>query len=217
MPSSAKKETDPAQYPTAAPWIPARPSLARLRDSARACQGCPLYARATQTVFGEGSARAKVVFVGEQPGDKEDLEGRPFVGPAGQMLDRALEQAGIPRAQVYVTNAVKHFRWKPAGKRRLHDKPRAGEIRACRPWLVAELGVLKPRVVVCLGATAAQALLGPQFRVTRERGKFLATEFAPWLMATVHPSSLLRIPDAEERAAAFAEFVRDLGGIRAKL
>jgi uracil-DNA glycosylase len=192
---------------TAAPLIPSRPSLTKLRDAAAGCKACPLWQSGTQTVFGEGGAHADVVFVGEQPGDREDLEGRPFVGPAGQLLDRALEEAGIDRKQVYVTNVVKHFKWKPQGKRRIHQKPNWREIAACRPWLDAEVAVLKPRVLVCLGATAAQALLGRDFRVSRQRGELVESPLAPKAIATVHPSSILR---AEDRDLQFKEFVRDL-------
>lgn len=164
----------------------------------------------TQTVFGEGPPRAKLMFVGEQPGDREDRAGHPFVGPAGMLLDRALVEAGIDRGEVYVTNAVKHFKWEPRGKRRIHKKPRASEIEACRPWLESEIAVIKPELVVCLGATAAQALLGKGFSVLRQRGKILRSVLAPRVMATVHPSSLLRAPDDKERHAQMARFVRDL-------
>lgn len=195
---------------TAAPLIPPRPTLRLLREAAAGCRACPLWKTGTQTVFGEGPADARVVMVGEQPGDREDLEGRPFVGPAGRLLDQALVAAGIDRTEVYVTNAVKHFKWEPAGKRRLHKKPNAREIGACRPWLEAELDVLAPAVLVALGATAAQALRGPQFRVTRDRGKvFKDIPSAGAFVATVHPSSILR-GDPAEREAALAELVKDL-------
>jgi uracil-DNA glycosylase family protein len=194
---------------TAAPLIPPRPTLKSLREIAAGCRACPLWKRGTQTVFGEGPARARILMVGEQPGDREDVSGRPFVGPAGQLLDRALVEAGIERTDVYVTNTVKHFKWVPAGKRRLHQKPNAREIAACRPWLEAELAVIKPAVVVALGATAAQALAGPQFRVTRDRGKIFSFPWAQQFLATVHPSSLLRMP-GEDRAAALQQFVADL-------
>jgi len=187
--------------------IPERPTLEGLREAAAGCKACPLWENATQTVFGEGAAGADVVFVGEQPGDREDLEGRPFVGPAGKLFDEALVEARIDRSQVYVTNVVKHFKWKPQGKRRIHQKPNWREIAACRPWLDAELAVLKPRVLVCLGATAAQALLGRDFRVSRQRGELVDSPLAPKAMATVHPSSILR---AEDRDTQFREFVRDL-------
>jgi uracil-DNA glycosylase len=192
---------------TAAALIPPRPTLKKLRETASGCQACPLWESGTQTVFGEGAAHADVVFVGEQPGDREDLEGRPFVGPAGQLLDRALAEAEIDRSQVYVTNVVKHFKWKPQGKRRIHQKPNWREIAACRPWLDAEVAVLKPRVLVCLGATAAQALLGRDFRVSRQRGELVHSPLAENAIATVHPSSILR---AEDRDLQYQEFVRDL-------
>jgi DNA polymerase len=192
---------------SAASLIPERPTLDALREAAAGCKACPLWENATQTVFGEGAAEAGVVFVGEQPGDREDIEGRPFVGPAGKLFDEALVEARIDRSQVYVTNVVKHFKWKPQGKRRIHQKPNWREIAACRPWLDAELAILKPRVLVCLGATAAQALLGRDFRVSRQRGELVDSPLAPKAMATVHPSSILR---AEDRDTQFREFVRDL-------
>lgn len=203
-----------AEPMTAAPFVPDSRSLKTLRTAARSCRGCPLWKLGTQTVFGEGPAHARVLMVGEQPGDREDLEGRPFVGPAGRLLDEALVGAGIDRDLVYVTNAVKHFKWEPAGKRRLHKKPSAREIAACRPWLDAELEALHPDVVVALGATAAQDLMGPQFRVTQSRGKvFRDLTFGSVavgaFVATVHPSSILR-GDPEERAADLAAFVGDL-------
>ena len=190
--------------------IPDDPSLSSLREAAAECRACPLWEKATQTVFGEGPARAKVLLVGEQPGDQEDLEGRPFVGPAGRLLDEALQEAGIDRRQAYLTNVVKHFKWEPRGKRRIHEKPREREILACRPWLEAEIAVVKPRVIVALGATAAQALFGKQFRVTRQRGELIASSFAPVAMATVHPSSVLRAPDEQSRKSARQSFVTDL-------
>ena len=192
---------------SAAPLIPARPTIKKLREAAAGCKACPLWESGTQTVFGEGAAHADVVFVGEQPGDREDVEGRPFVGPAGRLLDRALVEAEIDRSQVYVTNVVKHFKWKPQGKRRIHQKPNWREIAACRPWLDAEVAVLKPRVLVCLGATAAQALLGKDFRVSRRRGEVVDSPLADKAIATVHPSSILR---GENRELEFDEFVRDL-------
>ena len=195
---------------TAAPLVPERPTLPKLRAAAAGCQACDLWERGTQTVFGEGEARAEVIFVGEQPGNDEDLAGRPFVGPAGQLLDKALAEAGIDRRKVYVTNVVKHFKWVPQGKRRIHQKPNAREIAACRPWLDAEIALLEPKVVVCLGATAAQALLGRQFRVTQHRGELLRTPLARYMAATVHPSSILRAPDDESRHAAMKDFVADL-------
>jgi DNA polymerase len=195
---------------TAAALVPARPTLARLVAAAARCRACPLWARATQTVFGEGPSGARVVLVGEQPGSEEDREGRPFVGPAGRLLDRALGEAGIERREVYVTNVVKHFKWEPRGKRRIHQKPTAREIAACRPWLEAELRVLRPTVLVCLGATAAQALLGPRFRVSTERGRLVDSPLAPFVLATVHPSSVLRAPDEATRRRELERFVVDL-------
>jgi len=195
---------------TAAPLVPPRPTLAKLRAAAAGCTACPLYKTGTQTVFGEGLAGARAVFLGEQPGDSEDRLGRPFVGPAGKLLDRALLEAGIDRKLVYVTNAVKHFKWEPRGKRRIHAKPNWSELAACRPWLDAELAVVKPRVLVCLGATAAQSLLGRDFRVTRRRGEWIESELAAHVTATVHPSSILRQRDDESRHAAMEAFVADL-------
>jgi uracil-DNA glycosylase len=189
-------------------------TLEQLTEAARGCGACHLWENATQTVFGEGSSDAEIVFVGEQPGDKEDLEGRPFVGPAGLLFDDALEQAGIDRSRTYVTNVVKHFKWQPRGKRRIHQKPNAAEIAACRPWLDAELTLLKPKVLVCLGATAAQALLGRQFRVSKDRGVPVESDLAPVVMATVHPSSILR---SDDREAEMALFVEDLRRIAAAL
>jgi DNA polymerase len=194
---------------TAAPLVPDDPTLPRLREAAAGCTACPLYKTATQTVFGEGSANAELVFVGEQPGDQEDLQGRPFVGPAGKLFDNALEDAGIERSQVYVTNVVKHFKWQARGKRRIHQKPNWSEIAACRPWLDAELEVIKPRVLVCLGATAAQALLGRDFRVSRQRGELVRSDLAENVIATVHPSSILRADD-DTRELEYRELVRDL-------
>jgi uracil-DNA glycosylase len=194
---------------TAAPLVPERPTLEKLREAAVGCTACPLHETATQTVFGEGSAKADVVFVGEQPGDQEDLQGRPFVGPAGKLFDKALEDAGIDRSQVYVTNVVKHFKWQARGKRRIHQKPNWSEIAACRPWLEAELEVIQPRVLVCLGATAAQALLGRDFRVSRQRGELVESDLAANVIATVHPSSILRA-DEETREHEYRELVRDL-------
>ena len=199
---------------TAAPLVPARPTLPKLRDAAAGCKACPLWKTGTQTVFGEGLTKAAAMFVGEQPGDQEDKEGRPFVGPAGRLFDRALEEAGIDRSQAYVTNVVKHFKWQGRGKRRIHQKPNWSEITACRPWLDAELAVVKPEVLVCLGATAAQALLGRQFRVTQHRGEKIESDLAAVVMATVHPSSILR---SDNREAEFAAFVDDLKGVAAAL
>ena len=195
---------------TAAAFLPERLSLTSLRDAARGCKACPLWRSGTQTVFGEGRKRARMLFVGEQPGDREDLEGRPFVGPAGRILDDALLEAGIDREDVYLTNAVKHFKWTPKGKRRIHQKPNWSEISACRPWVEAELAVVKPEVLVCLGATAAQALLGRDIRVTRDRGRLLESGLAPVAIATVHPSSILRVTDSKEREREQARFVADL-------
>ena len=196
---------------SAADFVPSGPvDLDDLRSAAAGCRGCHLYQEATQTVFGEGGAHADVVLVGEQPGDQEDRIGEPFVGPAGKLLDRALEESGIDRTQAYVTNVVKHFKWRPAGKRRLHQKPNAEEIGACRPWLDAELAVLQPRIVVCLGATAAQALLGRTFKVTQQRGQIVEWGREPLAMATVHPSSILRAPDDEARHREYESFVADL-------
>jgi uracil-DNA glycosylase len=197
---------------TAAPLVPERPTLPKLREAAAGCTACPLHETGTQTVFGEGSAKAEVVFVGEQPGDQEDLQGRPFVGPAGKLFDKALEEAGIDRSQVYVTNAVKHFKWQARGKRRIHQKPNWSEIAACRPWLDAELEVIRPRVLVCLGATAAQALLGRDFRVSRQRGELVESDLAENVIATVHPSSILRADDAT-REQEYDALVRDLGKV----
>jgi DNA polymerase len=195
---------------SAAEFLPERLSLSALREAARRCTACPLWRSGTQTVFGEGLKRASLMLVGEQPGDREDLAGRPFVGPAGRLLDEALAEAGIDRSHAYVTNAVKHFKWQPRGTRRIHQKPNWGEIAACRPWVEAELAVVAPRVLVCLGATAAQALLGRDVRVTRDRGRPLRSELAPVAFATVHPSSILRAPDDESRRRERALFVDDL-------
>jgi DNA polymerase len=193
---------------------PARPpdsrSWSAVREAAKDCEACHLYKRATQTVFGEGPKGARMMLVGEQPGDYEDVAGKPFVGPAGKIMDRALEEAGIDRKEVYVTNAVKHFKWEPRGKRRIHQKPNSREIAACRPWLEAELRIVRPRLVVALGATAAQAIFTPSFRVTRERGKVLSSKLAPRVLATVHPSSLLRQPDEASREREYKHFVADL-------
>lgn len=194
----------------AAELIPDRPTLAKVRETAKACRACDLWKLGTQTVFGEGSSQAPIMFVGEQPGNEEDLAGHPFVGPAGRLLDRALADAGIDRATVYVTNVVKHFKWEPRGKRRLHKKPNAHEIAACRPWLDTEVMLVKPRIIVCLGATAAQELLGRQFRVTAHRGEFVPSPLAPLVLATVHPSSILRAPDDEARHREMKRFIDDL-------
>jgi uracil-DNA glycosylase family protein len=202
---------------SAAAFLPERLSLAALREAARGCTACPLWRCGTQTVFGEGLKRASMMLVGEQPGDKEDLAGRPFVGPAGRLLDEALAEAGIDRSEVFLTNAVKHFKWERRGKRRIHQKPSWGEIAACRPWVEAELAVVAPRVLVCLGATAAQALLGRDVRVTRDRGRPLDSPLAPIAFATVHPSSILRAPDRDTRRREEALFVEDLRAAAAVL
>jgi uracil-DNA glycosylase len=199
-----------AAVSTAFPLVPAQPDWRALHDAAAGCKACDLWKRGTQTVFGEGSAKSKIIFVGEQPGNDEDLAGKPFVGPAGRLLDQALERAGIDRRLAYVTNVVKHFKWEPRGKRRIHAKPNAAEITACLPWLQAEIELIHPRVLVCLGATAAQALLGRQFRVTAQRGKFVDSPLAPYVTATVHPSSILRAPDDETRHKEMDLFVADL-------
>ena len=185
-------------------------SLRSVAEASKECRGCDLWSRATQTVFGEGPRTAKVLFVGEQPGDKEDLAGHPFVGPAGRVLDEALGEAGIDRKRVFVTNAVKHFKWRASGKRRLHERPNSAEITACRVWLELELRLVKPDIVVALGATAAQALLGRAFRVTKDRGRLVESPLAARVVATVHPSSILRAPDEESRRAEMRAFVRDL-------
>src|SRR5260370_6711250 len=198
---------------SAAGLVPDRPTIAAVRDAAKDCQACDLYNRATQAVFGEGAVRAELMFIGEQPGDQEDLAGRPFVGPAGQLLDRVLDEAGIDRASTYVTNVVKHFKWEPRGKRRIHKKPSAGEIAACRPWLDTEIQLVKPRAIVCLGATAAQALLGRNFKVTAHRGEFVPSPLAPLVLATVHPSSILRAPDDEARHREMRLFTDDLRAV----
>jgi DNA polymerase len=194
----------------AADFFPTQRSLRAARSAASSCRGCGLYRRATQTVFGEGRADAPIMLVGETPGDREDLAGRPFVGPAGQLLDRALAAAGIERSAVYVTNVVKHFKWEPRGKRRLHKKPLPSEIGACLPWLHMEIELVRPTIIVCLGATAGQALFGRGFSVTRERGRFLESRYAPFALATLHPSALLRIREPDERRTAFERFAADL-------
>jgi len=201
-------------YPTATAFLPEKLSLSALRDAVQECRGCPLYANATQAVFGEGPLKAEVVLVGETPGDQEDLAGAPFVGPAGKLLDRALDEAGIDRSTAYVTNAVKHFKWRARGTRRIHDKPSWSEVMACRPWLEAELALVKPRALVLMGATAAQSLLGKSFRVTQERGKPLDSELAEIVVATIHPSAVLR---AEDREEMFVGLVRDLRVVAGRL
>ena len=204
---------------SAAELIPERPTLPAVRSASMECKACDLWKSGTQTVFGEGSAGARVMFVGEQPGDREDLEGKPFVGPAGRLLDDALEQAGIDRKKVYVTNVVKHFKWTPAprGKRRIHKKPNAEEIRACSPWLQTEIDLVKPDLIVCLGATAAHALLGRTFRVTQHRGELVESPLAPMVTATVHPSSILRAPDEQARQEEMRAFVADLAAAAKRL
>ena len=199
-----------ASYPGAERFLPPRRSITAMRTAVQSCRGCPLYRNATQAVFGAGSARSRILLVGEQPGNDEDLKGEPFVGPSGKLLDQALADAGIDRDDTYVTNAVKHFKWEPSGTRRLHKKPDTAEINACRPWLDAELAAIKPRVVVALGATAAQTLLGRTFRVTQQRGTVIATPFAPHVIATVHPSMILRQRSSADRARELKQFVADL-------
>ena len=194
-----------------------KPTILSLKEAAADCRACDLWKRATQTVFGEGRRRAKVMLIGEQPGNEEDLEGEPFVGPAGRLLDEALGQAGIDRREAYVTNVVKHFKWEARGKRRIHKRPNSAEIEACRPWLEAEIDAVKPSIIVCLGATAAQSLLGKQFRVTRQRGQFIESPLAPLVMATVHPSSILSAPDEETRRTEMRRFIDDLKKIAVAL
>lgn len=194
-----------------------RSRLEQVREAALDCRACELWKIGTQTVFGEGPAHADMMLVGEQPGDREDRAGRPFVGPAGRVLDDALQAAGIARERVYVTNAVKHFKWEPRGKRRLHKKPNQTEITACRPWLQAEFMVIKPKMIVCLGATAAQALIGRTFRITQQRGTFLSSEWADWIMATYHPSAILRAPNRADRERLRSEFIADLHQVAQRL
>jgi uracil-DNA glycosylase family protein len=200
----------PEPHPSAYDFIPDHPTLPKLREAAQGCRACDLYKLGTQAVLGEGPRQAAVFFIGEQPGDQEDLAGRPFVGPAGRLLDELLAEAGIPREEIFLTNAVKHFKWEPRGKRRIHQKPTLGEVRACRPWLEAELAIVKPQGIVCLGATAAQSLLGPQFRITRDRGRVVESELASWIVATIHPSAILRIPEHDAKEEARLRFVEDL-------
>ena len=211
IPASQTNEANCPTGTSAAEFIPHMASLAVLREAVNNCRGCPIYCNATQGVFGEGPKGATVMFVGEQPGDQEDKAGKPFVGPAGAILNKAMDQAGIPRDEVYVTNAVKHFKWEPRGTRRLHSKPSAREVAACRPWLETEINLIQPELVVCLGATAAQSLLGPSFRITKQRGQMITdTKWAPAVTATYHPSALLRAPDEASREKAYAEFLDDL-------
>jgi DNA polymerase len=198
---------------SAAAYLPKRPTLERLREAAKECRGCHLWERGTQTVFGEGARSAEVMLVGEQPGDQEDVAGKPFVGPAGRILDQALADAGIDRRRAYVTNVVKHFKWEPRGKRRIHQKPNWSEMTACRPWLEAEIAVVEPDVIVCLGATAAQALIGRDFRVSRQRGELVDSPLARYVLATVHPSSILRQRDEEARRAEYEAFAADLKAV----
>jgi uracil-DNA glycosylase family protein len=203
---------------TAVPFLPEKLSLPQLRNAAATCRGCDLYCNATQTVFGEGPGTASVIFVGEQPGDQEDKAGKPFVGPSGGLLDKALHEVGIDRSEVYVTNAVKHFKFEPRGKKRIHSKPNSREIEACRPWLEAEIATVRPKLIVCLGATASQALMGKEFRITKDHGRvFRETEWAPAVVATNHPSALLRVPDAEARHRAYAQFIDDLRVVRSEM
>ncbi|MCU1336525.1 MAG: transcriptional regulator, Fis family [Bryobacterales bacterium] len=207
----AKRVDDASRY------LPESKTLPALRNAVQKCKACDLYKNATQAVFGAGPASARIVFVGEQPGNEEDKQGLPFVGPAGKLLDRALVEAGIDRSEVYVTNVVKHFKFEERGKRRIHKKPNSAEINACRPWLEAEISVIKPKIIVCLGATAAQAILGRTYRLTKERGKFTQHEWAPYVSATIHPSAILRAPDEEQRHQQFQDFVADLKQIKNKL
>jgi DNA polymerase len=197
-------------YGSAAPLVPESPDLEDVREAAMGCQACHLWRLGTQTVFGEGTTAARLMMVGEQPGDKEDLAGKPFVGPAGKLLDNALAQAGIDRDEVYVTNAVKHFKWIPQGSRRLHQKPNRKEMAACKPWLDAEIARVKPEAILLLGATAAQAILGADFKITQNRGRFLESDLAPYVLATLHPSAILRMPEEAQREAAFQSLVDDL-------
>ena len=199
-----------AEATSAAEYIPEHPTPRTLRQAVQTCRGCDLYAHATQAVFGEGPNSAEIVFIGEQPGDEEDRQGHPFVGPSGKLLDRALEEAGIDRSLVYVTNAVKHFKFEERGKRRLHKKPNGLEMRACRPWLEAEINLIQPKVIVCLGATAAQTIFGSTYRLTKERGQFVRNSWAPHVTSTVHPSAILRAPDEEQRHIEYEKFVGDL-------
>ena len=219
------EDEEPKGTGSALDFMPERPTLPKMADAVQRCQGCGLYAYATQAVFGEGPRDAAVMFIGEQPGEREDVAGSPFVGPAGQLFDRALQAAGIDRSTVYVTNIVKHFKWKhgtardprPPGKRRLHDKPNAYEVNACKPWLDGEIRNVKPRIVVALGSTAAQGLLRKDFRVTKQRGEFFESDLAPLFTATVHPSSILRASDDASRQQELADFIRDLERIAIKL
>jgi uracil-DNA glycosylase len=202
---------------SAAEFLPAHPTLRTLQKAVQACRGCDLYRYATQAVFGEGPVSARLMMIGEQPGNEEDLRGHPFIGPAGGLLDRALADAGIERNDVYVSNAVKHFKFEERGKRRLHKKPRISEIKACQPWLEAEATLIRPEVIVCLGATAAQSVLGAKYRLTKERGKFVEHAWAPHVTATIHPAAILRMPDSSERHREYHRFVADLTQVQALL
>jgi uracil-DNA glycosylase len=204
-------------FPGAQVFLPKQQTFPRLREALQTCEGCDLFRHATQGVFGEGPATTRLLFIGEQPGNEEDVQGRPFVGPAGRILDKALEEAGINRKELYVTNAVKHFKFEERGKRRLHKKPSSSEVNACRPWLEAEVQLVKPRIIVCLGATAAQSLLGSKFRLTQDRGNPIAHPWAQHVVATIHPSAILRIPDSAERHSEFERLVADFRKIRALL
>jgi uracil-DNA glycosylase family protein len=203
--------------PSAAEFLPTSRSLKTLQAAAQICRGCELYKDATQTVFGQGRKSSRLMLVGEQPGNKEDQEGEPFVGPAGRLLDRALEEAGIDRAEAYVTNAVKHFKWRPSGKRRLHQTPRAGEIEACKPWLQAEVEAIRPQALLAMGATAARSLFGTKVKVTKDRGRPLESPLAPVTAVTIHPSAILRLRDHDEREAELAAFVADLEAVATAL
>ncbi len=204
------KSEDLKKSKDAEEFFPDRKTLPAFREAAADCQACDLYKRGTQTVFGAGTRNAEVLFIGEQPGNDEDIEGEPFVGPAGKLLDKALEEVGIDRQKAYVTNVVKHFKWEPRGKRRIHKKPNAKEIAACRPWLEAEIEIVKPKVIVCLGVTAAQALLGSSFKISKDHGKFIESNLAPYILATIHPSAILRTPDDETRHEQKRRFIDDL-------
>jgi DNA polymerase len=199
----------------AAEFIPDRKTLPVLREAVQDCRGCGFYRDATQAVFGEGPQSSSIVFIGEQPGDDEDRLGHPFIGPAGRLFDRALKEAGIDRSDVYITNAVKHFKFEERGKRRIHKKPAASEVRACRPWLEAEIALVRPKIIVCLGATAAQAVFGADYRVTKERGQFVEHPWAPRATSTFHPSAILRAPDEEQRQIEYQRFVADLKKVAA--
>lgn len=213
----ASKKVSGNDTRSAAEFLPERRSLGTLREAAQECRGCDLYQNATQAVFGEGPKDARLVMVGEQPGDEEDRLGHPFIGPAGRLLDKVLEEVGIPRDEVYVTNAVKHFKWEPRGRRRLHRTPTAAEVAACRPWLELEIELVKPEALVCLGATAAHALIGRGFSVSRDRGRLVTSPLAPHVTATLHPSALLRLPPSEDREAALQRFIDDLAAVKRAL